>query len=241
MSSRIAIPLRTWAAPALMVLSTLTLTGCMGTDEAGDFVDPAKSAYYEQYPIKVVKAPVQMGVAAPAGILQPDQLNAVANFARNASADATSRLTIKYPSGSSKGRQAAADAAAVMVSQGIPREMIVAASYPGGPTAPLQLSYEHKVAVTKACGQWPSDLASTSQNTDYTNFGCAYQNNIAAMVADAEDFEHPRAESAITAAARVKAMTIYFGAATEVSSTSQTTTETKDKSKTENNGGTSGN
>ena len=56
----------------------------------------------------------------------------------------------------------------------------------------MQLSYIRSVAVTKECGDWSSDLANTSSNEPYPNFGCAMQNNIAAMAVNPDDFVVPR-------------------------------------------------
>jgi pilus assembly protein CpaD len=241
MSKRFTLDSRAWLAPALLLVTSSVLSGCV-IDQAGDYVDPNFTAYYERYPIHVVTAPVKMGVAAHAGMLQPDQMNAVANFARDARYDSHSRIAIRWPSASgTKGRKAATDAAAVMVNQGVPQEMISIGSYRAAAGAPLELSYERKVAVTRECGNWDDNLGHSPLNDEYSNFGCAYQNNIAAMVADAEDFDHPRAESPIVAANRVKAMQIYFGSATDVTSQDQTVTSNKSNNTNNNNGGTSGN
>ncbi|MBK1870912.1 hypothetical protein JHL16_31390 [Aestuariivirga sp. YIM B02566] len=73
-----------------------------------------------------------------------------------------------------------------------------------GPTlddlyAPQEAYYQrHPIVVTKSgahareCGNWPKDLTRDAQNNEYQNFGCAQQNNIAAMVANPEDLIRPR-------------------------------------------------
>lgn len=59
----------------------------------------------------------------------------------------------------------------------------------------------HPIIVTKsgahakACGDWPEDLSRNHQNDEYANFGCAQQNNIAAMVANPNDLVRPRAQT----------------------------------------------
>lgn len=73
-----------------------------------------------------------------------------------------------------------------------------------------QAGTNRKVAVTKECGDWSDNLAVTRSNTPYRNFGCAYQNNLAAMVANPRDFERPRAMTAASAANRSTAATIYY-------------------------------
>ncbi len=49
--------------------------------------------------------------------------------------------------------------------------------------------------MAEECGAWPVDLTETGDNEPFANFGCAQQNNIAAMVSRPEDLEDPRAES----------------------------------------------
>jgi pilus assembly protein CpaD len=241
MSKRLTESSRAWLGPALILTTSTFLSACM-MEQPGDFTDPARSAFYDHYPIKVVNAPVKVGVAAHGGMLGPEQVNAVASFARTAEHDARSRIAIRYPSASgSKGRQAAADAATIMVNQGVSEGMIAVGSYPAGASSPLQLSYERKVAVTRECGNWSDNLGNSPLNNEYQNFGCAYQNNVAAMVANAEDFEHPRAESGIVAASRVNALKIWLGSATQVQTQDTTKTSVTDQSSTNSTSSTSGN
>lgn len=46
--------------------------------------------------------------------------------------------------------------------------------------------------VAKYCGQWPKDLGVDWNNRNYANFGCATENNLAAMVEDPRDLHAPR-------------------------------------------------
>jgi pilus assembly protein CpaD len=64
-------------------------------------------------------------------------------------------------------------------------------------------------AYVKACGEWPEDLTHTSQNDQYANFGCAQQNNIAAMVADKDDLWRPRKQAPGDAMRRSKLFDKY--------------------------------
>jgi pilus assembly protein CpaD len=56
----------------------------------------------------------------------------------------------------------------------------------------VDVSYIAYTAHTDACGDWSQDLAYTLDNTTPRNFGCAVQQNIAAMVADPRDLVQPR-------------------------------------------------
>ena len=60
-------------------------------------------------------------------------------------------------------------------------------------TAPIRLSYRAMSAGTEPCGKWSGDLGDTTQNKHYENFGCASQNNLAAMVANPSDLLGPSA------------------------------------------------
>ncbi|MGE3872741.1 MAG: CpaD family pilus assembly lipoprotein [Parvibaculaceae bacterium] len=73
----------------------------------------------------------------------------------------------------------------------------------------------HPIVVTKSgahvqgCGYWPEDLTKTSRNEQYENFGCAQQNNIAAMVANPRDLQRPRKQTPADATRRSKVFDNY--------------------------------
>ena len=73
----------------------------------------------------------------------------------------------------------------------------------------VTLSFLRKVAVTTECGDWSENLAGSQYNEPYPNQGCALQQNIAAMVANPEDFETPHPMAPATAASRSAAMVKY--------------------------------
>jgi pilus assembly protein CpaD len=56
----------------------------------------------------------------------------------------------------------------------------------------VDVSYIAYTAHTDACGDWSENLAYTLDNATPRNFGCAVQQNIAAMVADPRDLVQPR-------------------------------------------------
>ena len=197
------------AGTALVLMSGFLLSGCQYADVAmEDYYTP--STHYERYPITLATAPVSVGVSARAGMLSPGQINAIAKFAGEARSNSSSKIKVSYPSAGGQTRQVARDIAQLLADQGIPQNMIVPASYPGGRGDPVQLSYTRKVAVTQECGDWSESLTATLKNESYSNFGCATQHNIAAMVANPQDFETPRAMTPISAANRTAAMKIYL-------------------------------
>lgn len=203
---------RTWMASraALLTLGTGLLLSACSTyeDVVMDSYKPTSVA--ERYPIKVEKAPVRMGVVSASGSLKADQVNSVIAFANEAKTAGLSGITVRYPSGSSKGRSAAQEIVQVIQSQGISSGMIRTSSYSAGATAPVQLSFQRKVAVTKECGDWSRNANNDWANEPMPNFGCTQQHNIAAMVANPEDFENPRGSSPVLAANRMEVMSIYY-------------------------------
>jgi pilus assembly protein CpaD len=85
--------------------------------------------------------------------------------------------------------------------------MISQKTYPGASKAPVQLTYIRSVAITKECGDWSTDLATTSNNELHQNYGCATQNNIAAMVVNPNDLVVPRQMTPALAATRTPGVT----------------------------------
>ncbi|MGE0846997.1 MAG: CpaD family pilus assembly protein [Flavobacteriaceae bacterium] len=80
--------------------------------------------------------------------------------------------------------------------EGIRPENVLIAPYNAGgnPNAPVYLSYSRFAASVPRCGLWPKSFAAGSQNLDYYNFGCATQQNLAAIVANPRDLTGPQAE-----------------------------------------------
>jgi pilus assembly protein CpaD len=57
-------------------------------------------------------------------------------------------------------------------------------------------------ASVAPCGDWTEDLARNYNNTNYTNFGCATQTNLAAMIVNPLDLLYPRLMTPPNAARR---------------------------------------
>lgn len=68
--------------------------------------------------------------------------------------------------------------------------------------APVRLSYTAMVAQTDKCGRWPDDIKPTADNKHYANFGCSYQNNLAAQIANPADLLGPQGTSPVDAERR---------------------------------------
>lgn len=180
-------PMQLAAVSGLMVVAAL-LAGC--STELASFDDTYVPASVEEnFPIKVVERPRSMTAKATANGVRPDDVPEIARFGREAAATAANPIAVHYASGKA-GQQSARQAAAILAQQGVPRHSIRLT--PGGNGNVLTLSYSARMAETKPCGAWPENLRANQFNESGTAFGCAIQQNIAAMVANPNDFDQAR-------------------------------------------------
>ena len=81
--------------------------------------------------------------------------------------------------------------------------------------ATIKLNYPKITADAGPCGVWPEDLGPTfknriyQENKPYYNLGCAYQRNMAAMVANPSDLIQPRPEAPSSATRRSTVLDKY--------------------------------
>jgi pilus assembly protein CpaD len=137
------------------------------------------------------------------------QRNAIEGFLTNYDKSAAPVLNIMVPDGASNSA-AAGDAARDFVriahQNGVPDSRVVVTGYQAGSAevaAPVRLAFTGIAAQTDKCGRWPEDiLANNRANKHYSDFGCSYQNNLAAQIADPNDLLVPRKPGEIDAADR---------------------------------------
>jgi len=178
------------AATGVALMPLLWLAACSGGAEIDDYYKPAM--HYERFPIEVAKGSVRLDVSTKRPTLGERQEYAVARFAQSANASGASRVQIQRPRSAATADAVAGRVTQIMVMNGIEPENILESDYAGGKGAPVIVTFQRKIAVTPECGDWSEDIAVTAKNEPPPNFGCATQNNIAAVVANPEDFEVPR-------------------------------------------------
>ena len=123
-------------------------------------------------------------------------------------------LTITAPSGSGANNvatEAAADIRGALHEAGVSWNALNGATYRTGGASGDQLivSYTRYVATPSACGDWSDTKFRDYRNLTSPNFGCATQNNFAALVADPRDLIEPSASSPRDAIASERALTAY--------------------------------
>jgi len=93
---------------------------------------------------------------------------------------------------------------------GISRDKILVTTREAGNSdTRVDVSYIAYTAHTKACGDWSEDESFTLENHTSANFGCATQQNIAAMVADPRDLLGPGAMGPVSTNRRAAVMDHY--------------------------------
>jgi pilus assembly protein CpaD len=194
-------------AGILPLLLALAVVGCRPMEPGiDDAYVPA--LHYERHPIEVASGTIRLEVATR-GRLGAGQADEIARFAQEASARGADHVVVARPRGGPAADATAGGVTHILIEHGIEPQAIVHERYSGGKGAPVILSYRSAFAVTNECGDWSNNLTHTGRNEPPANFGCAHQQNIAAVVANPEDFVTPRTMTASDPMRRYKMFVDY--------------------------------
>lgn len=190
-------------------------SGCAKRDSV--VVGAIPDDYRTNHPIVIAEKEekLDLPVAASSRGATASQRASLEGFLAGYDRSAAPPLTIVKPSGSANAvaaSDAAKDFAQIAKGSGVPAHRIMIASYQASPeevAAPVRVSFVAMRAQTGKCGRWPKDLLETSENRHYANFGCSYQNNLAAQVANPSDLLGPRKQTPIDAANRGRVIDDY--------------------------------
>jgi pilus assembly protein CpaD len=208
--------------PAIQVLAVAVaalLAGCANLHRDSITVGAIPDDYRTTHPIVIAEKNEKIDLPVGAGDrgMTNSQRETLLGFLDGYDKSAAPALTIAIPSGSANEIAAAAagrDFARVAMASGIKRNRIVMTSYQSvsvDASAPVRVSYIAVVAQTNKCGRWPEDLTDTTENKHYADFGCSYQNNLAAQMANPGDLIGPRKPADIDAENRGKVIDVYRG------------------------------
>ncbi len=191
---------RVFLGGAALTLLAALAGGCTSTIATSN-VNPVAYDYQVRHPIVISKEPevldMHLGMNGPA--LSPEIEVAIRDYVNEYRSDGTGSIAIQVPTGSANEVAAAETGRAVhyaLVRAGVPRNRIQIAPYEVGDhakLATLRLSYLRAKAVVPRCGLWPDGSTADFNTTQYQNFGCAQEQNLAAMVDNPADFVRPRA------------------------------------------------
>jgi len=124
-------------------------------------------------------------------------------------------IAIVTPSGSADERAAtwlSFQIQDTLVASGVSAKQIDFRVYRAGPgerSAPVRIAYSAISAHTAPCGSWPDQVGNTEKNGNYYDFGCATQQNLAAIVDNPLDLLYPRGMSPSDTARRSQVLDLY--------------------------------
>ena len=146
---------------------------------------------------------------APAGGLAPAEEIQFDAFVSDYLAHGNGSIAISAPA--NMGAQDVAQWFAARINaMGVSREKILIAAHDAAPgDQRVEVNYDSYQARTDKCGDWSENLAFTLDNSTPKNFGCAVQQNIAAMVANPRDLLGPRGMGDSDGARRAAVMGNY--------------------------------
>ena len=195
-------------APAMTLLA---LTACQHQMSGGVDDVYMPQMHYETHPIEVAKGTVKLQVPTRSAKLTIKEQNAIKQFAHQANETDAAKVFVRRPAGGMVGNAVAAKVTQLLEREGVSPYRIKHSSYKGGARSPVLMSFTRKFAVTTECGDWSENLSETYSNQNYKNFGCSGQHNLAAMVANPEDFEAPRTSTSASASRRNEIFKKYIG------------------------------
>jgi pilus assembly protein CpaD len=210
-------PSMTWR-PAVSVLAAVAiglLSGCVKRDSIT--VGAIPDDYRTTHPIVIAEKneKIDLPVAAGDRGMTESQRISLDGFLDGYDRSAQPIMTISVPNGSAN-ELAAADAARdfrrFLRSRGVRESRIAMMSYQSPAvdvSAPVRVSFLAMRAQTNKCGRWPDDLTHDAENKHYADFGCSYQNNLAAQIEDPADLLGPRKQSEIDAENRGEVIDLY--------------------------------
>jgi pilus assembly protein CpaD len=208
------------ALVASVVAAGALLTSCAARpDRVTTGSVPGSNDYRTAHPITL--AEVQHSLDVPIGSgernLSTPLRDLIRGFAQDYMALSASTVSVALPASSANAGAAHAvrnEVRKVLIDAGVKSNRVVLTTYApaeASASAPIRLSFVAVTAITDDCGQWPSDMFGPSirDNTNWENFGCASQQNLAAQIANPADLVGPRNMTQIDGERRAEVIRVY--------------------------------
>lgn len=197
-SHKAAALMRRGGSLAAVLLAGAMLAGCQSVSTTD--VMQTDQDYRKRHPILIAEQPEVMDipVAMKATELTPDINRSINRFVNAYRTSGTGFMNIQVPAGSAN--EVAALTAARTVKKVVQRSGVASGHIRVTPyqvdnkawVAPVRLSFLKVKAVAPECGIWPEDLGKPDTDKQFFNFGCAQQQNLAAMIQNPSDLIAPR-------------------------------------------------
>jgi len=142
----------------------------------------------QRHPIEIEKARATLALNVPgnASGLNIYQKERVRHFIATWRSEGAGKIVV---SGNNRG--ALGDLRDLLIERVVPVGAVEVVSYEAGQPG-IKLYFARYIAEGPKCGKFPTDLGRDPNNTEYENFGCAAQHNMAALIANPRDLEVPR-------------------------------------------------
>ncbi len=202
------------------------LTGCAAKPDTSLQTASIQNDYRARHPITLAEVEQTLDVPIGSGdrSISSGLKDTIRGYAQDYREQSSSSIQLAIPVGavnSGAARALSGQVKAALTGAGIKPNRIITTTYAPSETgisAPIKLSFIAVSAVTDECGKWPEDLMQNSfMNKNWHNFGCASQNNMAAMVANPMDLKTPRARTPIDAERRSTVIGLYRKGSSTVS------------------------
>jgi pilus assembly protein CpaD len=204
-------------AASALAISLAACTSSGGVDPFATSTSLGTDDYRVNHPITIdekIEA-MDIPVSVDSQHLTADSRANIAYFAQAFLRSSTAIIAVVAPSGSPN--QVAAASIAVEVEDtlrknGINPRAISYRVYKAGADekiAPVRIAFNRIAATTAPCGPWMDDMTNTAANRHYGSFGCATQQNLAAVIDNPLDLLYPRGLTPADAARRSDVLSKY--------------------------------
>ncbi|HEX4271325.1 MAG TPA: CpaD family pilus assembly protein [Rhizomicrobium sp.] len=170
-------------------IGSVLLAGSCAAPMNGDgdlLADPAAN-----HPIAIEPGMQSLHLGVSSEGLMPGDAAQLDGFLSNYRLHGSGSIAINAPPGQA-GRAAIGYFAERIAASGVPRDRILVSTREAPGDFKVEISFIAYRASTAPCGDWSQNLANTSDNLTPRNFGCAVQQNFAAVIADPRDLQSPR-------------------------------------------------
>jgi pilus assembly protein CpaD len=186
--------------PVIGVAALALLSGCGQLHTDSVVVGGIPDDYRTNHPIVISEQERHVDVPVATGDrnMTHDQRVLIQGLLSTYDIAAAQPVSILVPIGAANDASAsrlARQFATYAKSQGVPGNRIQVMPYQvdaPNQSAPVRISFSAITAHTDKCGRWPDDLTNNADNKHYANFGCSYQNNLAAQISNPNDLIGPR-------------------------------------------------
>lgn len=205
--------------PAALLVSALAvaLGGCAREVQPFETTGAVPDDYRINHPIAIEEQVETLDVAVG---LYTDRLTEgakgnVAGFGQKFRQSGSTTIAVVAPSGSPNQEVAAGIAVEVedvLRHTGVPSDNIDYRVYHAASderNAPIRIAFSRIAAHTAPCTPWPDQVTVNNQNRHYAAFGCATQQNLAAIVVNPLDLLYPRGLTPADAARRADVLEKY--------------------------------